>query len=83
MSECSCRDHQVVGADERSGAAQARVPFGVDVGGSRIEGQAGEQRAEILGDTPVFLRLGRSKAPASNSLRTTAERAISVRGSDA
>ncbi len=37
------------------------MPFGMDIGGTRIEWQAGKQRTEIFGDTPIFFRTRRKQ----------------------
>ena len=46
VRQCRGGDHQVSGTDAISGKAQARVPFGMNVGDMRVKRQARKQGAK-------------------------------------
>ena len=58
MRKCCGGNHQILGTDDVPGATQAHMPFGVNIGDSRIEWQARKQGAKCFGDLAVFVGLG-------------------------
>ncbi len=50
------RNHQVFCADDIPGAAQACMPFGVNIGDLGVECQTGKQRTKCFCDTVVLVR---------------------------